>query len=649
MNSYEKDLNWIKRKYGEKMMHLCRDNFSRLFDVEGLVPSLLEKNFYQYHNLAQEIIEQNKINDFKSMIFEQVDLDLKITQEVKNKSAKELLAEAGYILYPECKTEADIQSFRHYYYRQDGTPIYQQGKEPERCKDEELCTFNGGRLDNCRVWFAVKSNIDEIKRSNKPERQDEYGTSVISIQFTKSENSTLSIKNRYNHVVTNPDATFNNNLDNIVKGLACAFERDYGVKDVCSHVNFEMDNYVIASDGKYYPYNYEINNIYYCPNNIVIDHFDVRQIPTDHQILADYFIIDFKEKRVSLYDRNVKDSFIDTVKDLVRIKIEKNRIITLLNKYGEEIYLKLDEKGRIIGLKDENLRQCGSGYLYRNESIVRLDLPNLQLCGDNFLKSNRGLIYLSLPQLNWCGDDFLIFNKTIMELDLPQLEECGHGFMNFNRSLLALNLPNLKKCGTSFLFSNEILKELNLPKLALCKEKFLCFNRGLEELKLPNLQICGSDTLCFNNKIKTLDMPMLWICGDNFLSKNVGLTELYMPRLKECKHGFLGYNQNLIRVSLPSLQKCGDGMLYYNSSLNCLNVPNLQEVGDSFLFRNNTLTQLSIPNLKRCGHDFMYYNETLELLDLPKLQERGEYFLYCNNLISKLNLPRVKSADDLIM
>ena len=100
MNSYEKDLNWIKRKYGEKMMHLCRDNFSRLFDVEGLVPSLLEKNFYQYHNLAQEIIEQNKINDFKSMIFEQVDLDLKITQEVKNKSAKELLAEAGYVLYP---------------------------------------------------------------------------------------------------------------------------------------------------------------------------------------------------------------------------------------------------------------------------------------------------------------------------------------------------------------------------------------------------------------------------------------------------------------------------------------------------------------------------------------------------------------------
>ena len=61
MNSYEKDLNWIKRKYGEKMMHLCRDNFSRLFDVEGLVPSLLEKNFYQYHNVYPK---NNMINNF---------------------------------------------------------------------------------------------------------------------------------------------------------------------------------------------------------------------------------------------------------------------------------------------------------------------------------------------------------------------------------------------------------------------------------------------------------------------------------------------------------------------------------------------------------------------------------------------------------
>ena len=51
----------------------------------------------------------------------------------------ELFAEAGYILFPECQTEDDIQAFRKYY-----------------TDYEELCTFYGNRLDTCRVWFAVK-------------------------------------------------------------------------------------------------------------------------------------------------------------------------------------------------------------------------------------------------------------------------------------------------------------------------------------------------------------------------------------------------------------------------------------------------------------------------------------------------------------
>ena len=39
---------------------------------------------------------------------------------------------------------------------------------------------------------------------------------MISIQFTKDDAHTLSIKNRYNHSVNDPDATFSNNLDNII-------------------------------------------------------------------------------------------------------------------------------------------------------------------------------------------------------------------------------------------------------------------------------------------------------------------------------------------------------------------------------------------------------------------------------------------------
>ena len=121
---------------------------------------------------------------------------------------KDLLNKAGYILY-ECKTEEEVQSFKKYY-----------------AKGEELCTFNGNRLDSCYVYFAVKKDVDNIKREDykEPKRQDQYGTSVVSIQFTKDDTHTLSIKNRYNHTVDNPDATFSNDLDNIIKGLTDSFE-----------------------------------------------------------------------------------------------------------------------------------------------------------------------------------------------------------------------------------------------------------------------------------------------------------------------------------------------------------------------------------------------------------------------------------------
>ena len=67
--------------------------------------------------------------------------------------------------------------------------------------------------------------MNKIKREDftNPEREDEYGTSVISIQVTKGDKSFISIKNRYNHSVSNPDATFGNNLDNIAPGLTKAF------------------------------------------------------------------------------------------------------------------------------------------------------------------------------------------------------------------------------------------------------------------------------------------------------------------------------------------------------------------------------------------------------------------------------------------
>ena len=38
-----------------------------------------------------------------------------------------------------------------------------------------------------------------------------------------------------------------------------------------------MEDYIIADDGKFYKYDWEYDNIYYGPNNIVIDNFKVQE------------------------------------------------------------------------------------------------------------------------------------------------------------------------------------------------------------------------------------------------------------------------------------------------------------------------------------------------------------------------------------
>ena len=209
MNS---DLKLIKKKYGEEMSHLCRELFPVILEQEGLLSKLLLDNFEPNHFLYKDIVENDVVNSFKNYIYSLVDVE--IEKEVKvDKNPKELLNEAGYDLY-ECHTEEDIQKFKKYY-----------------TSREELCTFNGGRLNDCYVFFAVNKNVNQIRREDfdYPTRQDEYGTSVISIQFTRDETHTLSIKNRYNHTVDNPDATFSNNLDNIIPGLTDSFSKYYGL------------------------------------------------------------------------------------------------------------------------------------------------------------------------------------------------------------------------------------------------------------------------------------------------------------------------------------------------------------------------------------------------------------------------------------
>ena len=465
----EKDLKLIKKKYGEKMMHYCRSELSTILENDSLLPSLLLEHFNESHMLYDDIEKEGKLEEFKNYIYSLIDVEDNM-KRIEHRTPKELLSEAGYNFY-ECKTEEDIQSFKKYY-----------------SKDEELCTFKGKRLESCYVFFAVKKNVDEIKRENfsKPRRQDEYGTSVISIQFTK-EGYDLSIKNRYNHTVNNPDSTFSNNLDNIIEGLMQSFENEYGF--IQANIgNFELENYVKVG-GKYYKYNHEIDNIYYCLDNIIIDNFNVKKYDKERYIVFDYFVLDLKEKKI--LTETEYDSFIDGIVDIDKInivKLENGKAIHIIPINREEIIIELDKQNRIVKYKNNNIKRCDDYFLCFNESLQELNLPNLERCGDRFLYNNESLQELNLPNLERCGDSFLYNNESLQELNLPNLKQCEYGFLLSNQSLQELNLPNLKLCGDSFLYFNESLQELNLPNLERCGDSFLYNNESLQELNLPKLK-----------------------------------------------------------------------------------------------------------------------------------------------------------------
>ena len=126
------DLKLIKKYYGEKMMHLCRELFPTILETEGLLYTTLTSKFYPSRNIYDDIIDnEERLESFKNIIYNTV-VEMKNESTAIEKTPFELLDEAGYTLY-ECNSEKDIQSFRHYYQRSDGkdAPKYVEGEKPE--------------------------------------------------------------------------------------------------------------------------------------------------------------------------------------------------------------------------------------------------------------------------------------------------------------------------------------------------------------------------------------------------------------------------------------------------------------------------------------------------------------------------------------
>ena len=554
------DLKWIKKHYGENFSRLCRSLFPTILEKEGLLKQLIEAHFLPSRELCDDIINNDLEIPFKDYIYSFAITDDSALSQKANFSPEELLDRAGYILYPECETEEDIQKFRHYYYRGEPTPEY-HGGTPAYYKGEELCTFNGGRLRTCRVWFAVKKNVDEIRREDfkNPRREDDYGTSVISIQFSKGKINSLSIKNRYNHTirVVNPDATFGNNLDNIIEGLTQAFADTFNLNLVEKNKTFELPGYVQANDGKFYKYNFESNNIYYCPNNIIIDNGEVETFDKENFIVFDNFVLDIKNKTISQYDKNgYQDSFIETIgqiQEIKRIPSQDGLTIQITPSVGELITISLNNHNEIVGYSNPKVQTIGNRFLYYNHSLTHINLPNVQTIGNCFLGENQSLTHIDLPKVQTIGHDFLFHNQSLTHIDLPKVQTIGHDFLFNNQSLTHIDLPKVQTIGDYFLDWSYSLTHIDLPKVEKIGSFFLYQNRSLTHINLPKVQTIGNRFLPENKSLTHIDLPNVQTIGNYFLPENQSLTHIDLPKVQRIGEGFLAAHQNSKKIMKAAL------------------------------------------------------------------------------------------------
>ena len=72
-----KDLEIIKKKYGENMMKLCRELFPSILEEEGVLSKIILSNFYPNHNLYDDIIDNKLENNFKNYIYNGVSIGIR--------------------------------------------------------------------------------------------------------------------------------------------------------------------------------------------------------------------------------------------------------------------------------------------------------------------------------------------------------------------------------------------------------------------------------------------------------------------------------------------------------------------------------------------------------------------------------------------
>ncbi len=526
----------IKKQNGEQFARVLRQNV--LLDIPNL------KHILEFAGTDSADAE-NLVPVLKEIREKSRKADKTGKQEEEIKDPIELLSEAGYDAFI-VKNARQKNSIKKYY-----------------CPGEELCTFGDpNRHEKFHIIHAAKKNVKDIKRGNPPKREDEYGTSVISIQIAKS-GGFISIKNRYNHTVDNPDATFNNNPDNIIPGLTAALKSKFGV-DFMTQEATMPDNYRLVRN-QMVRFNCEVDNVYY-GEKCYFEGSEITKLNPDYEIILDTVVLNTKTGRAKKAHENTEEPNIDLAYVLNneisghKVKIEKDR------KNGETVINIIDE--------NKNIKELART---KNGSITSLHLYKTSEIGTGFLKFNKTLREFYAPKLRQMGKDCLQYNNTLTTLFIPELEAIGDDCFSVNEVLSEFIAPKLKKIGNGVFWKGHNIKKLYIPELEEMGR--LCFTglRQLTELNAPGLKKMGD--ACFHY--------------------SVNLEKLFVPELEEMGNQAFTEIPRLQKIVVPKLKKMGVYTCMCTAKvLKILYAPELEMLPENSLLGVKKIKNLHVPKLK---------------------------------------------------
>ncbi len=510
-----------------------------------------------------------------------------------------------------------------------------------------LCTFkDADRYKRYHIIHCIKKGADKLKREDflgKEEREDEYGTSVISIQILKT-GGFISIKNRYNHTVKSSDNTFYSNPDRIIEGLTGALKGHFKVDFFAKKKVFIPSGYILVDD-QILKYDKEVNNTYfgdgfYCRDGVIFP------IDKNSQLQIDEFILDLKEKKI-LNPAEVNNPLIQ----VLSLEIEGE---TLQVQKKDGVVVLSSAKGEILTLKDRALKTITlrkvetlpENAFYQHPTIEEINALSVTLLLPMCVASCQNLKKIYFKKLR----DFhsSAFDNTDCAVIAPSLSERGICF--FNTIAFDLNEKEFLTRGIytgEFLFLMESALAFGTVTYSQNETEFTAYNNNQPCFKFRNGKLVELTILTRDVKeglikglpdLEILHAPEVVYFAHNNINNCPNLKKVYLYKTRSVGDNNISNCDQLEYVYAPVLEfmgnRCGTG----NKNLKHFNLPELKEVKDNSCLSMSGYEEIYAPKLIRSGYGFCRENPFLIRVCFSSLKCAAEYSFSKLNAVEEILL-----------